>query len=57
MLNDELSNELKPYIIALRERGGVVNAATVIAASTGMLLERDSASLSCNGGHITLKKI
>ena len=58
MLNDEMTEKLKAYIIAIREMGGVVNTAIVIAAGTctGMLLERDPASLACNGGHVTLKK-
>ena len=55
-LSDELTKELKLYIQAIREGGGVVNTAIVIAAATGMLQKRDPASLASNGGHITLKK-
>ena len=55
-LSDELTKELKLYIQAIRESGGVVNTAIVIASATGMLQKRDPASLASNGGHITLKK-
>ena len=55
-LSDELTRELKLYIEAIREGGGVINTAIVIAAATGMLQKRDPASLASNGGHITLKK-
>ena len=44
------------YIEVIRNAGGVVNTAIVIAAATGMLLVRDPESLECNGGHIVLKK-
>ena len=55
-LSDELTKELKLYIEVIREGGGVINTAIVIAAATGMLQKRDPASLASNGGHITLKK-
>ena len=55
-LSDELTRELKLYIEVIREGGGMINTAIVIAAATGMLQKRDPASLASNGGHITLKK-
>ena len=55
-LSEELSRELMSYIRAIREAGGIINTAIVIAAATGMLQKRDPMSLECNGGHITLKK-
>ena len=55
-LSDELTRELKLYIEVIREGGGVINTAIVIAAATGMLQKQDPASLASNGGHITLKK-
>ena len=55
-LSDELTRELKLYIEVIREGGGVINTAIVIAVATGMLQKRDPASLASNGGHITLKK-
>ena len=36
-LSDELTRELKLYIEVIREGGGVINTAIVIAAATGML--------------------
>lgn len=55
-LSDELTSKLKLFIEAIREGGGVINTAIVIAAATGMLQKRDPASLASNGGHIALKK-
>lgn len=56
LLCDSISKELKEYIIALRDNGGVVNTAVLIAAATGILQERNPQSLACNGGHIILQK-
>ena len=56
-LSDDLTKELKQYIEAIREGGGVINTAIVIAAATGMLQKRDPSSLASNGGHIALKKV
>ena len=50
-LSEELSRELMSYIRAIRESGGIINTAIVIAAATGMLQKRDPMSLECNGGH------
>ena len=36
-LLDELTRELKLYVEVIREGGGVINTAIVIAAATGML--------------------
>uniref|UniRef100_A0A1X7SES6 Uncharacterized protein n=1 Tax=Amphimedon queenslandica TaxID=400682 RepID=A0A1X7SES6_AMPQE len=55
-LNDQLKEELKAYITALRAGGGVVNSSIVISAATGILMERNPLSLECNGGHLSLKK-
>ena len=40
-LSDELTEELKAYILAVREAGGVVNTAIVMAAGTGILRNKD----------------
>ena len=56
LLSDELTKELRLYIEAIRQGGGVINTAIVIAAATGMLQKPDPASLASNGGYITLKK-
>ena len=50
-LSEELSRELMSYIRAIREAGGIINTAIVIAAATGMLQKRDPMSLECNQGH------
>ena len=55
-LSDELTEELKAYILAVRDAGGVVNTAIVMAAGTGVLRQKDPGSLECNGGTLTLKK-
>lgn len=51
-----MTTDIKCYIRALRDAGGVVNTAIVLAAATGILQRKDPASLHCNGGHIILKK-
>ena len=56
VLSDELTNELKSYVYALRDAGGVINSAIVIAAATGILQKKDPSSLECSGGSISLKK-
>ena len=55
-LSDEIAKDLVAYVRALRDAGGTVNSAILIAAATGMVLRRDPSSLSINGGHITLEK-
>ena len=53
MLPDSVTADIKCYIRALRDAGGVVNTAIVLAAATGILQRKDPTSL---GGHIILKK-
>ena len=55
-LSDEITKDLVAYVRALRDAGGTVHSAILIAAATGMVLRRDPSSLSINGGHITLEK-
>ena len=55
-LSEELSRELMSYIRAIREAGGIINTAIVIAAATGMLQKRDPMSLECMGAISLLKK-
>ena len=45
-LSDKLMKELRLYIDAIRQGGGVINTAIVIVAATGMLQKRDPASLA-----------
>ena len=56
LLQDSVTADIKCYIRALRDAGGVVNTAIVLAAATGILQRKDPTSLHCNGGHIILKK-
>ena len=56
LLPDSVTADIKCYIRALGDAGGVVNTAIVLAAATGILQRKDPASLHCNGGHIILKK-
>ena len=53
LLPDSVTADIKCYIRALRDAGGVVNTAIVLAAATGILQRKDPTSL---GGHIILKK-
>ena len=55
-LPEDISKDLIEYVRAMRESGGVVNTAIVIAAGMGMVKRRDPSLLECNGGHVTLKK-
>ncbi len=36
ILSDELTAQLKSYVLAVREAGGVINSAIVMAAGTGI---------------------
>ena len=55
-LPEDITKDLMEYIRAIRESGGVVNTAIVIAAGMGMVKRRDPSLLECNGGYVTLKK-
>ena len=55
-LSDEVTKDLMAYVRAIREAGGNVNTAIVVAAATGMLQQRDPGLLACNRGYITLSK-
>ena len=56
LLPDSVITDIKCYIRAVRDAGGVINTAIVLAAATGILQRKDPTSLQCNGGHIILKK-
>ena len=43
-------------MIALRERGGVVNTAIVLACAEGIVKSNDSNLLACNGGHVVFTR-
>ena len=56
MLPEEITREVMEYIRAVRDGGGVVNTAVVIAAALGMVKRRQPSLLECNGGYVSLKK-
>ena len=56
LLAEDLTEDIKSYIYALREAGCVVNTSVVLAAATAMLQKKDPFSLQSNGGPIELKK-
>ncbi len=41
---------------SIREVGAVINSAIVMAVTEGIIKNRDSNMLICNGGHISLSK-
>jgi len=55
MLPDEITTLIMKYINAIREAGGIINTAIVIAAGLGIVKRMDPQLLECNGGHVVLK--
>ena len=53
---EDITRELTEYIRTIRDNGGIVNTAIVIAAGLGMVKRKDPTLLECNGGYVTLKK-
>ena len=45
LLSDSVTADIKCYIRALRDAGGVVNTAIVLAAATGIVQRKDPTSL------------
>lgn len=56
LLRNELDEYVKTYLHFIRVKGGVVNTAIAIACAKGIVINRDSNLLACNGGHIVLTK-
>jgi len=56
MLPDEITTLIMKYINAIREAGGIMNTAIVIAAGLGIVKRMDPQLLECNGGHVVLQK-
>ena len=58
LLGEELDKQVREYVKYLRdlECGAVVNSAIVIAAAEGIVMNKDSNLLACNGGGINLTK-
>ena len=56
ILPESIAKDLRRYVYAVRDRGGVINTAVLIAAGTGMLQQREPALMQCNGGSDVLQK-
>lgn len=56
LLGEELDERVKRYLLALRERGAVINTSIVLACTEGLIKHENSNLLASNGGHITLTK-
>ena len=54
LLGEKLDKEVKCYIGAVREGGGVINTAFTIAAATAIVRKTDRSLLAENGGPILL---
>ena len=53
---DDLDQQVKTYLHALRSSGVVVNTAIALACAQGIVISNDANLLACNGRHITLTK-
>ncbi len=56
LLGKELDMQVQEYVKNLRDNGGVVNSAIVIAGAEGIIKSHDSNLLKENGGHIACSK-
>ena len=56
MLGDELDENVKKMVNSVRNSGGVINSAIVMAAGKGIVLAKDRSLLVENGGHIGITK-
>ena len=56
LIGEKLDTEVKSYIRAVRECGGVITTAITIAAATAIVRKEDRNLLAENGGPITLTK-
>ena len=56
LLGEELDKRVQRYIIALRDKGAVINTSIVLACAEGLIKNHDSNLLASNGGHIALTK-
>ena len=54
MLSDEITTLLMKYIHTIRDAGGIINTAIVIAAGLGIVKRMDPGSFECNGGFVVL---
>ena len=55
-MDEQSDKEVQMYLLALREAGGSINCAIAKASATGIIRQKNSNWLACNGGHILLTK-
>ena len=55
-LPEDITSHLTKYIYAIRDAGGIINTAIVIAAGLGIVKKVKPAILEYNGGYVVLKK-
>ena len=55
LLGEELDKQVWSYLIALRERGGMVTTAFDLACAEGIIKNYDSNLLAANDGHLVLR--
>ena len=56
LLGKELDDQVKAYILTMRDKGAVINSAIVTACASGVVKKHDANLLKCNGGHIEFTK-
>ena len=56
LLGEQLDNQVEKYLKTLRDKGGVINTAIVMACAEGVITNHDSNLLASNGGYITITK-
>ena len=56
ILPEDILTHIMKYIRAIRDAGGIINTAIVIAAGLGILKKVNPGLLECNGGYVVLKK-
>ena len=52
----DFDKQVQSYLNFVRENGGIVNTAIAISYAEGIIMNKDSRLLACNGGHILLTK-
>ena len=56
LLGDALDEQVRRYILCLREKGAVISSDIVISCARGIIKNEDCRLLACNGGPIELTK-
>ena len=56
LIGEDFDGQVQAYLNFVREKGGVVNTAIAISCAEGIIMNKDSSLLACNGGHISLTK-